>query len=348
MKNYLFLLILFFGYCSYAFCQRITENLELWKFSRDDQSSASMTQFDDSNWESVKVPHDWAIYGPFDESIDRQIVKVVQNNEEEATEKTGRTGALPFIGAGWYRTSFSLDESSDGKQVLLAFDGAMSNAVVYVNGVKAGERPYGYSYFYFDVTDLVQVGEENTLAVRLENQPFSSRWYPGAGLYRKVQLIVKNPESFKHWGHYITTPFVTDNLAKVNIRSQVQGEDVRLVTRIKNAEGKVVAENQTSQRFADEIEQYIAVEKPVLWSPDQPYLYTAEIRLFQGEELKDAETIRFGIRTIKYSAEKGFELNGKVTKFKGVCLHHDLGPLGAAINIAALKRQLTILKDMGL
>jgi beta-galactosidase len=329
------------------FAQTVVKELSNWKFSRTDNADASKIVFNDATWQLVTVPHDWAIYGPFDKEIDKQMVQITQNNEKVATEKTGRTGALPFIGVGWYRTKITVPEFSEGKKAILSFDGAMSNAKVFVNGRYVGEWPFGYNYFYFDISSFLMKGEENTIAVRLENFPFSSRWYPGAGLYRKVQLTVKNAESFKHWAHFITTPFVTNDVAKVNIRSQVQGENLHIKTIVRNAEGKIVAENVAKERFGDEIEQNIGLKNPQLWSPETPYLYTAELQLYQGNTLKDTETIRFGVRTIKYSAEKGFELNGKVTKFKGVCLHHDLGPLGAAINKAALRRQLSILKDMG-
>ncbi|GAB3647039.1 beta-galactosidase GalB [Echinicola sediminis] len=326
---------------------RLIKELEAWKFFKGKNENAFQEDFDDSKWESVTVPHDWAIYGPFDKEVDKQIVKIVQNNEKEATEKTGRTGALPFTGVGWYRTKLQLPEHIGGKQLLLTFDGAMSNAEVYVNGEKVGNRPYGYSYFYFDVSEQLKKGKENVIAVRLENQEFSSRWYPGAGLYRKVQLIVKDQVSFQHWGHYLTTPYISEKLAKVRIKSKVQGEQVEIKTVIKDADGNIIAENTSGERFGDEIEQNIAVEHPILWNPEHPYLYTAELELYQGEELKDKETVRFGIREIKYSAENGFQLNGETIKFKGVCLHHDLGPIGTAVNKAALKRQLTILKDLG-
>lgn len=326
---------------------RKVQDLTSWRFLKGDPEQAHGKVFDDRHWQQVVVPHDWAIYGPFDPEIDKQIVRIVQNNEQVATEKTGRTGALPFIGVGWYRTTLDMSEVKPHNQVLITFDGAMSNAIVYVNGKKVGNRPYGYVYFYFDITSYISPDKNNTVAVRLENFPFSSRWYPGAGLYRKVQVIVKDKVSFKHWGHFVTTPFVSDEVAKVNVRSQVQGENVTVKTIIRDAEGKIVAENTSYQRFADEIERSLAVKNPNLWSPDSPYLYTAEMQLFQHNVLKDSEIVRFGIRTIRYSAEKGFELNGVVTKFKGVCLHHDLGPIGAAVNRAALKRQLTILKDLG-
>ncbi|WP_154665719.1 DUF4982 domain-containing protein [Saccharicrinis fermentans] len=345
LSKVLFFLFLVCG--SSLFAQRFNKELVQWKFSREDNASNSQVDFDDSDWETVTVPHDWAIYGPFDQEVDKQLVRIVQNNEKKATEKTGRTGALPFIGVGWYRTKVQLPEYAQGKQTLLTFDGAMSQAEVYVNGQKIGVRPYGYSYFYFDISDYFDSEKDVVIAVRLKNKAFSSRWYPGAGLYRKVRLIVKDKVSFKHWGHFITTPYVSEDVSKVNIRSQVQGDHVKVITIIKDAQGNVVAKDEAADRFADEIEQNIAVTNPRLWSPENPYLYTAELKLYQNDVLKDTEKIRFGIRQIKYSATNGFELNGKVTKFKGVCLHHDLGPLGTAVNRAALKRQLTILKDMG-
>ncbi|MBK7427733.1 MAG: DUF4982 domain-containing protein [Saprospiraceae bacterium] len=346
LKYFIYLLLISQTFFLSAQTREIKE-LQSWKFSKGDFASAFKADFDDASWESVKVPHDWAIYGPFDKEIDKQVVKIEQNNEKVATEKTGRTGALPFIGTAWYRTKVSIPVNAMDKQIFLSFDGAMSNAVVYVNGYKIGNWPYGYSYFYFDLSDVLETGKENVIAVRLENQAFSSRWYPGAGLYRKVRLITKDKEHFQHWGHFITTPFISGEKAKVNIRSKVSGNNLRIKTIIRNAEGQIVAESEGKERYSDEIEQVISVKQPKLWSPENPYLYTAEMKLFQGDILKDEETIKFGIREIKYSPEKGFELNGKTTKFKGVCLHHDLGPIGSAINKAALRRQLTILKDLG-
>ncbi|MTK52367.1 DUF4982 domain-containing protein [Paludibacter sp.] len=341
------LTLLCFYFESPAYSQTVIKELSSWKFLKGDNKQASQTGFDDSNWTSVKIPHDWAIYGPFDKEIDKQVVKIEQNNEKEATEKTGRTGALPFIGTGWYRTAINLPELTSDKQALITFDGAMSNAEVYINGIKVGTRPYGYSYFYFDITNYLKPDQPNVIAVRLENLPFSSRWYPGAGLYRKVKLIIKNKASFQHWGNTITTPFISEQLAKVNIRSKVQGENVKVQVCIKNSQGNVVSNGTASEKFGDEIEQNITVQEPQLWSPENPYLYTAELKLYQNDTLKDTEIVRFGIRQISYTASKGFELNGKVLKFKGVCLHHDLGPIGTAVNKAALKRQLTILKDLG-
>ncbi len=347
MKTFLSLVILLI--LSYSLlAQRTVIDLEKnWKFSKGDFPDAINAAFDDNSWETVSVPHDWAIYGPFDKEVDKQVIAIVQNNEKVATEKTGRTGALPFIGVGWYRTKFTTPEFRKGKKVLLTFDGAMSEAQVYVNGQKVGERPYGYSYFYFDITSLIKSEGENLLAVRLENRPKSSRWYPGAGIYRKVQIIVKDDVSFEHWGTFITTPYISDNIARVNVKALVNGSDVRLVTEIKDADGKLVSVNEETEKFDNQMEQNLGVSSPVLWSPENPYLYSASLKLYQGENLKDEQTIVFGIRNIEYLAGKGFLLNGKVTKFKGVCLHHDLGPLGTAVNKSALRRQLSILKDMG-
>jgi len=317
-----------------------------WQFINEEVADAEKSETATTNWETVSVPHDWAIKGPFDKEIDAQKVRVQQDLEKEAKMRTGRTGALPHIGVGWYRKTFTLPEFEAGKKALLTFDGAMSDAQVYINGQKVGNHPYGYAYFYFDISDYLKDGE-NLLAVRLENLPFSSRWYPGAGIYRKVQIIVKDNVNFAHWGTTITTPYVTESLAKVNIKSEVNGENVKVVTEIINAEGKVVASNTTDQQFGNLLEQNIAVPNPKIWDITTPNLYTAHSKLFQNNELKDEITTQFGIRSVVYERGKGLVLNGKVTKFKGVCLHHDLGPLGAAVNRAALKRQLTILKDMG-
>ncbi len=346
MKLLLLTIFLILSFIMHA--QRTTISLEKdWKFSREDNSEAVNMDFDDSKWQTVTVPHDWAIYGPFDKDIDRQVVAIVQNNEKVASEKTGRTGSLPYIGVGWYRTRFQLPQLSKGRKVLLTFDGAMSEAQVYINGKKVGYRPYGYSYFYFDISDYLIQGGENLLAVRLENQGESSRWYPGAGLYRKVQIIVKDEVSFNHWATFITTPFISKEVAKVKIKTEVSGIDLKFTAEIMDAEGNSVAQNSTAQMFGNTMEQNIAVPNPRLWSPESPYLYQAVLKLYQGDQLKDEQHIRFGIREIAYEANKGFVLNGEVTKFKGVCLHHDLGPIGAAVNTAALRRQLVILKDMG-
>ncbi|MFA9194260.1 DUF4982 domain-containing protein [Flavobacterium sp. FBOR7N2.3] len=317
-----------------------------WKFQKGDFENAFQSNFNDSKWEKVTVPHDWAIYGPFDKEIDKQTVAIVQNGEKVASEKTGRTGALPHVGSAWYRNKFSISAAEKGKKVILLFEGAMSEPQIYLNGKKVGEWAYGYSYFYFDVTDFINAGE-NTLAVKLTNKDFASRWYPGAGLYRKVSLIVKNKENIDQWGTSITTPFISKEVAKVNVKTKATGENGYLITTVFDANGQKLSSDKATTKFGNEFDQNIKVDNPKLWSPESPYLYKAVSQWFVGDELKDEVTTRFGIRDIKYEANKGFSLNGEVRKFKGVCLHHDLGPLGTAINVAALRRQLTILKDMG-
>ncbi len=318
-----------------------------WTFQKGSHPKAIEPAFDDSSWEKVTVPHDWAITGPFDKEVDKQIVAIWQNGEKTPTEKTGRTGALPHIGEAWYRNTFTLPDYQPGQRVTLLFEGAMSEPRVFLNGKKIGEWNYGYNYFHFDITEDFLSGKKNTLSVQLTNRELSSRWYPGAGLYRKVQLIVKNPESIDQWGTFITTPVVTEQYAKVNVKTKVSGDSVRLVTSIVDPAGKTILSQQASAPFGKEFEQNISVPNPKLWSPESPSLYKAISRVYLGDTLKDEVTTTFGIRTIKYEAGTGFSLNGKVRKFKGVCLHHDLGPIGAAVNRAALRRQIQIMKDMG-
>ncbi|ALI98028.1 DUF4982 domain-containing protein [Rufibacter tibetensis] len=345
-RSLVFLLLLV-SQVSWAQVRVVTELTDNWKFKKGKNEQAYKVNFNDKGWQKVTVPHDWAIYGPFDKEVDKQVVAIEQNGEKVPSEKTGRTGALPYIGEAWYRNEFTLPNYKKGQKVLIVFEGAMSEPKVFLNGQKVGEWAYGYSYFYFDITNQVQEGKQNTLAVHLSNQGQSSRWYPGAGLYRKVQVIVKNPESIDQWGTFVTTPYISADLAKVNVKTKVAGKNVRMVTQVLDAKGNTVATDSIGKLFGNQFEQNLAVANPQLWSPETPYLYTAVTKLFAGNVLKDEVTTRFGIREISYKPTVGFSLNGKVRKFKGVCLHHDLGPLGAAVNKAALRRQLQILKDMG-
>ena len=319
---------------------------ENWKFQKGTIENAQNITFDDAKWQKVSVPHDWAIYGPFDKEIDKQNVAISQNGENIPTEKTGRTGSLPHIGTAWYRNKFNLSAVETSKKIMLLFEGAMSEPEVFINGKKVGEWKYGYSYFYFDISENIIKGK-NTIAVKLTNKEFASRWYPGAGLYRNVRLIIKNQESIAQWGTFITTPFVTDSLAKINIKTSINSNKGFVKTTIFDAEGKALTSQESSTVFGHEFEQNIPLENPTLWSPENPYLYTAKTEYFVNNKLSDEITTRFGVRKIEFTREKGFVLNGEITKFKGVCLHHDLGPLGTAINKAALKRQMIILKDMG-
>lgn len=332
--------------------QQRTETLleKNWRFTKDDVADAMKPEFDDTRWEAVSVPHDWAIYGPFDRSNDLQNVAVTQNLETAASVKTGRTGGLPYVGVGWYRTTF---DAPAGKQVSLVFDGAMSEARVYVNGQEACFWPCGYNSFHCDVTPYIyKDGRPNVLAVRLENRPQSSRWYPGAGLYRNVRVVATEVVHVPVWGTQLTTPHVAADYASVCLKTTVEGagrQDVRIVTEILSPEGQVVAvkDNTMKINHGQPFEQNFLVDKPQLWSPETPYLYKASSKIYVDGRQVDEYVTRFGIRSIELVADKGFFLNGKHRKFQGVCNHHDLGPLGAAINVAALRRQLTLLKDMG-
>ena len=327
--------------------RNVVELRDGWRFSRGTFTDAQRPEFDDRGWQTVSVPHDWAIYGPFDKEIDKQVVAITQNNERVASEKTGRTGALPYVGEGWYRRELPTGLLHRGQRAILRFEGAMSEPRVFVNGHEAGGWNYGYNYFHIDITDFLKQEGTDMLAVKLKNAGESSRWYPGAGLFRKVSLIVKDTAAVDEWGIFITTPVIRPDFAKVNIRTRVTGTDMRLITDLFDSSGIRVASDTTDQAFGGEFDQNLNVPDPVRWSPERPRLYRAVSRLYHGNVLKDEVTTRFGIREIRYDPGTGFQLNGRVRKFKGVCLHHDLGPLGAAVNVAALRRQLRILKDMG-
>ena len=345
--------------CYFAFLQaqvRTEQTFEKgWKFTREDNAEFANSGYNDSKWQNVTVPHDWAIYGPFSINNDKQEMAITQDGQTEAMEHAGRTGGLPFVGTGWYRLNFDAPGFEKGKKATLIFDGAMSHARVYVNGQEAGYWPYGYNSFYVDATPYLKPGEKNELAVRLENEPESSRWYPGAGLYRNVHLVINEDAHIPTWGTYATTPVVTDKYAKVSLKTSLVSpegankDNYRIVTQIKDKNGKVVATGENKLSVFDNalFEQEFAVANPELWSPDTPVLYTAESKVYEGNTLKDEYTTRFGIRTLEIVPGKGFFLNGKLTKFKGVCNHHDLGPLGGAVNDAAIRRQIRILKDMG-
>lgn len=351
MKNsnkikFLFIICLFYGLSIQSQTREILTLKQGWTFQKGHHPQAVNPDFDDRKWEHVTVPHDWAIYGPFDKEIDKQNVAIEQNGEQVATEKTGRTGALPYIGEAWYRNHFKIPNYDPNKKVLILFEGAMSEPEVYINGKKVGEWKYGYAYFYFDISEYVS-SKNNTIAVKLNNKGLSSRWYPGAGLYRNVKIIVKNKTSINQWGTFITTPIANKTLGKVNIKTKVSGENLRIVTDIIGPDGITMDSNISETIFNDEFDQNFLVKNPKLWSPETPHLYTAVTRLFSSNVLQDVITTKFGIRSIQYDQKTGFSLNGEVTKFKGVCLHHDLGPIGTAVNRSALKRQLQILKDMG-
>ena len=310
-------------------------NLKTWEFSRDGQA-----------WTKVNIPHDWAIAGPFDKKWDLQKVAITQNGETEATEKSGRSGALPWIGEGWYRTTVTLPEGYEAAELL--FDGAMAEPRVTINGKEAGNWAYGYNAFRVDATPYIKAGKLD-IGVHLQNLEESSRWYPGAGLYRPVTLILKQNCSIDDWSVFARTVSLKSDEAEVEVDMTVRGHDEQVKAQIvmADATGNMVAEAQNLAVKNGLVNTTLKVKAPRLWSPETPYLYTLTTKVTKDGKTLDEKQQKIGIRTIRVSREGGFQLNGQTRKLKGVCLHHDLGPLGAAINKAALIRQIRMLKEMG-
>jgi len=309
-----------------------------WKFNKGAVEGAFQQDFDDTLWRDITLPHDWAIEGPFDSSYN------------------ARSGGLPFHGIGWYRKKFDMPNSVKGKHVTLHFDGAMNNAKVWLNGKLVGFRPYGYIGFSVDLSPHLNYGGSNVVAVQLAPEDFSSRWYPGAGIYRNTWLEINNEVHVPKWGTFITTPNITENEASVRVLTEVKNiansdKEVSLQTIIYDPNNKEVANRnsmvQTKQNTTVEAVQTLSVETPMLWDLDKPNLYTAMTIIKFGDTVLDTYKTTFGIRTIAYGADFGFKLNDKNTRFKGVCLHHDLGPLGTAVNKRATERQLEIMQEMG-
>ena len=348
------LIVLFVSNTYHLSAREVTLLDRNWKFINKDIDKGESFSTDVNNWENVTVPHDWAINKPFDMNIDAQVVQVKEDGDEKPLLRTGRTGSLPAFGIGWYRKELELTKADEGKRIFIEFDGAMSLAKVYLNGSFIGEWPYGYSSFGFDLTDKVHFGERNVLAVRLENKEESSRWYSGAGIYRNVWLVKTNKIHIPQWGTRITTPEISENKARLSIQTKIAGTTdqktkVILLTTIFDENHKKVASVSSTQPVSNitGINQELTLSKPSLWSIEKPTIYTAVSQVFSGKELLDTYETNFGIRQLRFDANTGFFLNGKNVKIKGVCLHHDLGPLGAAVNYRALQRQLEIMKEMG-
>lgn len=334
---------------------REVKQLDKWNFFLGEIPEAVKPDYDDSSWQHVTVPHDWAIGSPFDMRIDMQTVQVLEDGEKVPMLRTGRTGALPMFGVGYYRTEIVSEPSMKGKRIRVEFDGAMSLAKVYLNGSYVGEWPYGYSSFSFDLTDKWNYAGRNVLVVRLENKPESSRWYAGSGLYRHVRLVTTNNVCIDHWGVFVTTPEVDAKKAKTCIKTVLRNytrteKSVRLENILLDAQGQMVGKTHSVKTLAGdrlEFNQEITVKRPKLWSTDVPYLYKLVSNVYCGQELVDSYETSVGFRSVRFDKNKGFFLNGQASKLKGVCLHHDLGPLGAAVNVRALERQLQMMQDMG-
>ncbi|MHB0755743.1 glycoside hydrolase family 2 TIM barrel-domain containing protein [Polaribacter sp. M15] len=348
MKIKTSILLFTFCCCYHFFTAQEVELLKNWKFSNYDYGAAFQENFDDSNWDKVTVPHDWAVKQDFDFAHDVQLTMVIQDGETQPRYRTGRSGALPYVGIGWYRTNYSVSKADLAEKVQLLFDGAMSNAKVYVNGNYVGERPFGYISFYFDITKYLKAGD-NSIAVRLENFNSQSRWYPGAGLYRKVSVIKTNKTHVKTWGTFVTTPIIEKKFAKVHVDVEVLGSgNYTMVNEIISSDGKIVAKKskEITLHKNTKITADLEVKKPKLWDIQSPNLYKLKTSILKNDKIINTYNTTFGIRKIRFEVD-GFYLNDKKVKFKGVNMHHDLGPVGAAFHKELFVRQMKKMKEMG-
>jgi beta-galactosidase len=297
--------------------------------------------FDDSRWRRLDLPHDWAIEGPF------------------TTTLPNSTGMLPSAGVGWYRKVFDAPASDGSRRVFLDIDGAMSHAQVWLNGRLLGEWPYGYTSVRLELTPHLRFGAANLLAVRLDNPPGSSRWYPGGGIYRNVWLVKTSRVHVAHWGVFVTTPEISTERAAVEVRAAIEngsGSAAKVSVQHEvfeeSAPNRVVARSELSGlsvapgRSADSVAR-LEVRQPRLWSLDAPHMYRVRTTVREDRQVVDVTETPFGIRRIVVDPERGLELNGSRVRLKGVCLHHDLGPLGAAVHVRAMERQLELLREMG-
>ena len=343
MKKYYLVLLI----CAFLFScstqDKIRDTADFtnnWKFYLGDDSIASGLGYDDSKWKALDLPHDWSIDADF--SADNPA--------------TPGGGALPG-GTGWYRKEFVVDKANEGKIIYIDFDGIYRESKVWINGHLLGERPNGYISFRYELTPYLRFGEKNVIAVRVDNsQQPNSRWYSGSGIYRNVWLTMVNPLHVDHWGTYVTTPEVTKESADIRIVTNVKNtsakqQNIGLYSVLVDASGKEIAQINTSVKVSAnnvaQAAQLLTVSTPNLWSVDNPYMYKIVTRIQQDGNIVDEYETPLGIRYFSFHPDKGFFLNGESIKIKGVCNHHDLGCLGAAVNIRAIERQLEILKEMG-
>lgn len=311
-----------------------------WKFYLGDKGDAKSADFDDAEWRNLVLPHDWSIEGTF-------------SKEHSATNQGG---ALPG-GVAWYRKTFQLADTTRGKQIYIDFDGIYRNSEVWINGHYLGKRPSGYTSFRYDLTPHVKVGKEaNVIAVRVDNsQQPNSRWYSGSGIYRNVWLVTKNKIAIHHWGVFVTSPSIQKEQAIVqqqSIINNLSGQAVAadIVMTVFDKENRVVVKKRYPEQLSqgkNETRLEIQVPQPILWSPENPYCYQVETQVYVGKQLVDQYKVPFGMRYFSFDAKNGFSLNGESRRILGVCMHHDLGALGAAINKKAMERQLQLLKNMG-
>ena len=311
-----------------------------WRFAKGDHDGAEEPGFDHSAWEAVRLPHDWAIAGPFN------------------PRENGYAGKLPWRGEGWYRKVFTLDKATGGSRVYFDFDGVMAFPRVYVNGQLAGQWDYGYMSFRVDATPHVRFGQSNVIAVYVDTRNHGTRWYPGAGIYRKVTMTICKPVHIAHGGTYVTTPEVSDSRAKVRVQSTILNHldrevEVSVELVILDPDGHRVQTGIPSQSHTVsaggvlQAGQVFVVNHPQRWDITSPKLYTAKVTVRMGDKVMDRDVATFGVCTFEFTANDGFHLNGRRVQLYGVNLHHDHGPLGAAFYTRAMERQLEIMKEMG-
>jgi beta-galactosidase len=338
----LFAVVLLFAHEAHA-DRRVESFNPDWKFFRGNPTGAEAPSFDDRAWQAVRLPHDWAIAGPYD------------------FRENPHTGKLPWRGDGWYRKHFTIPAADSTKRVVLDFDGVMAMPIVFVNGKRAGGWDYGYMGFRVDATEFVEFGKDNVVAVHADTSYHDSRWYPGAGIYRKVVLTLLEPVHVAKDGVFVTTSKLGDREATVSVRTTVENFETKmrgieiettLLDPSGRTVGKVLSPLGLPARSSFEIEQTLFVKNPARWDITTPRLYTAKTRLLSPNQLRpgtllDSTAASFGFRDFRFTADDGFQLNGRRVELKGVCLHHDQGPLGAAFLPRAAERQLEILKDMG-
>ena len=322
-----------------------------WRFFRGDAENAELPDFDDSGWRTLDLPHDWSIEDLPENPVDGQVGPF--SKQSPGKSSTGHV----LGGTGWYRKTFALDKSSQDKIVSILFDGVYMESIVWVNGCKVGYHPNGYTPFYYDITPYLNpTGEQNIIAVKVENLGENSRWYSGSGIYRHVWLTVTHPVHVAQWGNDITTPEILGESATINIVTTLQNDNkdastVQVITTIfdanRTALTKGISGDIALAQGQLDYERSIKVESPELWTVDSPALYTAQVDVKIGDKLVDRTKTTFGIRSIEFSPEKGFLLNGEQVLLKGGNMHHDNGPLGAAAIDRAEERRVELMKQYG-
>lgn len=324
-----------------AQARKITSFDNDWRFLKSDAAGAEKPNFDYSGWRKLNVPHDWSIEGPFDEK-----------------NPTGAGGGFLPSGVSWYRKNFTISDRDKNRRVFVEFDGVMETSDVWINGVHLGKRPSGYISFVYELTEHLNFGKENVIAVRADTsrQP-ASRWYTGTGIYRHVRLVIKDTVNIPNWGTFVTTPQVDEKQAIIKINSEVVNQsnspkNVSLQVKLQDTNGKTIGAGETKPQTINagqtiNLEQEITVKNPDRWHIDNPVLYKAIAKIRSEGKTIDDEIVPFGIREFKFEAKTGFWLNGKNFKIKGVCIHHDGSAFGAAVPLAVWERRFTELKKLG-